>query len=107
MYNSLSSSVASQASNQAYASDAQTINASRLVAITERVRVCCGLATNVNMGLGVELDRLFGSLPQTADTGNPSAPANVGALGELDDLVSILTNALERINGQTNRFSQV
>lgn len=96
----------SQLLSGGYAVDAP-LSPSKLAAITERLRNCVGMVSNANQNLSAHLSRLLGATPEMAMGASAKQPQNIGVVGELDDLVSVLTEALEHSNQYSNRLSQV
>lgn len=83
-------------------------DSSRIRMIADRIRQCSETANQVTTNLSGELDRIFGPFPTGNSKSLPTDPKLAsGALGELDELVAILSDTLEHICSQIERLSSI
>lgn len=85
----------------------QAPDASRLSGVMVRLTECQGLACDISVGLGAELDRLLGATPQGVDGGPEKACRPNGAVSALDEQASDLARLLDHIRSQTQRLSSI
>lgn len=95
------------ANAQRYVTATDSTDASRLSAVMVRLTECQGLACDISVGLGAELDRLLGSTPQGVDSGAEKACRPCGAVDALDEQASDLARLLDHIRSQTQRLSSI